>query len=222
MSSPQDRRPIRAREAGWAQRGARALQQRGFTPNQISVASIGFALLAAVFWFGGTLISSAWLSGLFLLLTAIAIQGRLICNLLDGMVAVEGGMTSPEGPIYNDLPDRISDSLILVGLGYALSQFPHAQALGWAAALGAAMTAYVRVLGGSCGLPQRFSGPMAKQHRMALLTVAALLAIALPQWRQEILLAALWIITLGTIVTTALRTLAVTQQLRERASHEPE
>ena len=38
--------------------------------------------------------------------------------------------------------------------------------LGWAAAVLALLTAYIRALSGSLGLPQRFLGPMAKQHRM--------------------------------------------------------
>lgn len=73
------------------------------------------------------------------------VQGRLICNLLDGMVAVEGGLRSPVGAVFNDLPDRVSDSLILIGAGYGLAGFiTYAPQLGWAAALMAVMTAYVR------------------------------------------------------------------------------
>jgi hypothetical protein len=37
-------------------------------------------------------------------------------------------------------------------------------------------TAYVRVLGGSLGTTQHFIGPMAKPHRMFVLTVASLVA----------------------------------------------
>ena len=51
-----------------------------------------------------------------------------------------------------------------------------APALGWAAATAAVFTAYVRLLGGSLGQVQRFTGPLAKQHRMALLTGACLLS----------------------------------------------
>lgn len=45
--------------------------------------------------------------------------------------------------------------------------------LGWATALLAALTAYVRVFGGALGLAQDFAGIMAKQRRMAALNVAA-------------------------------------------------
>ena len=82
------------------------------------------------------------------------------------MVAVEGGKSSPVGALYNELPDRLSDSLLLVPIGYAAG----VAWLGWAAALLAALTAYIRAVGGSLGLPQDFSGIMAKPQRMALLT----------------------------------------------------
>jgi hypothetical protein len=36
------------------------------------------------------------------------------------------------------------------------------------------MTAYVRTLGAAIGAPVNFCGPMAKQHRMALMTIACL------------------------------------------------
>ena len=42
--------------------------------------------------------------------------------------------------------------------------------LGWLGALAAAVTAYIRVLGGSLGLPQDFRGPLAKPHRMVVMT----------------------------------------------------
>ncbi len=74
--------------------------------------------------------------------------------------------------------------MIIIGVGYGLSiTFPIAITLGWVAAFFAVMTAYIRVLGGSCGLEQRFTGPMAKQHRMALLTGIAIISAFIPaEW----------------------------------------
>ncbi len=105
-----------------------------------------------------------------LLLAAAAIQLRLLCNLLDGMLAVEEGFKSKTGDIYNDLPDRVADVLILVGAGYSMRDLPYGSTLGWLAAVMAVFTAYVRLLGGSLGVTQHFIGPMAKQHRMFTLT----------------------------------------------------
>jgi len=40
-----------------------------------------------------------------------------LCNLLDGMVAIEHGKQSQLGVLYNELPDRVSDSVLFVALG---------------------------------------------------------------------------------------------------------
>ncbi|WP_230413002.1 CDP-alcohol phosphatidyltransferase family protein [Paraburkholderia antibiotica] len=141
----------------------------------------------------------------------VCIQLRLLCNVIDGLVAIEGGKKSVLGPIFNEFPDRIADSLLLVGAGYACAM----PSLGWAAALFAALTAYVRVFGGSVGLPQRFIGPMAKQHRMAVLTLACVATIVENwlQWTHVSLVAGLVIIAVGSALTCATRTRALVREL---------
>ena len=94
----------------------------------------------------------------------------MLCNLLDGMVAIEGSKSTATGALFNEIPDRLADPLFLVPLGYA-SGYPW---LGWLAALLAVLTAYVRVLGGTLGQPQDFDGILPKQRRMAVLTGALL------------------------------------------------
>ncbi|HJW04956.1 MAG TPA: CDP-alcohol phosphatidyltransferase family protein, partial [Rhodanobacter sp.] len=145
-----NRRPIAVRGSGWAQRIAAALARSRLTPNQISMLSVLFALAGA--W---ALLALPGTAGA--LLCALAIGLRLLCNLFDGMVAVEGGKGTPTGVLYNELPDRLADSLFLVALGYAIA-LPW---LGWLAALLAALTAYIRALGGALGQAQDFRGPMA-------------------------------------------------------------
>ena len=134
------RRPIAARSSAWAIKLAAWLARSGVTPTAISVTSVLFAAV------GGLLICFVdhWLAWLA---AAVCVQLRLICNLLDGMVAIEGGKESSTGAIYNEFPDRIADTLFLVPLGYAAGM----PWLGWASALLAALTAYVRVFGGSLG-----------------------------------------------------------------------
>lgn len=204
MTTADNRRPIRARSSEWARRTASRLAQTGISPNQISVASIAFAAIgaAALAW---------WPTAAGLVGCAVAVQGRLVCNLLDGMVAVEGGKKSSLGQIYNEFPDRIADSLLIIALGYAI----YMPWLGWLGALAAALTAYVRVFGGSLGLPQDFRGPMAKQHRMAVLTGGCALGaieIAINGTLYS-LQAAAWIIALGSVVTCVTRTRAIARQL---------
>lgn len=207
----QDRRPIRARETRWATAAARYLRRKGYTPNAISLFSILFAALGALCFLIVWRCDSVLLQRGLLLAGALGIQCSLLCNLLDGMVAVEGGMRSPAGAVYNELPDRVSDTLLLLGVGYGILQPPYAPLLALA-------TAYIRLLGGTCGLAQRFSGPMAKQHRMALLTVGAVVAAIVPQWGQFIFTLILAVILLGAGATC----INLTRQIiRDLSSGEP-
>lgn len=160
-----DRRPLATRSNALAQSLARRLSASALTPNQISVLGIVVALIGAV-----CLLKAPALWAL--LAAALATQLRLLCNLLDGMVAVEGGRGTATGPLYNEVPDRVADSLLLIALGYA-AQAPE---WGYLAALLAALCAYIRVLGGALSLAQDFRGPMAKPQRMAALTVGCLLS----------------------------------------------
>jgi CDP-diacylglycerol--glycerol-3-phosphate 3-phosphatidyltransferase len=205
--SGSSRRPIAARSSRWARAVASWLARSAVTANQISVASIVFAA-------AGAAALLHWGEPLGLLACALAIQARLICNLLDGMVAVEGGKQSAVGQLYNEFPDRIADSVLIVALGYAVG-IPW---LGWLGALAAALTAYIRVFGGALGLPQDFRGPMAKQHRMAVMTAACVLGAAELAWRGSVftLQIGAWVIALGALITCITRTQAIAQQLRAR------
>jgi CDP-diacylglycerol--glycerol-3-phosphate 3-phosphatidyltransferase len=199
------RRPIKARASRWAQRTALFLARTRISPNEISLASVLFAS-------GGAFLLVCAPNPAGLVGCALVIQARLICNLLDGMVAVEGGRKSPLGQLYNELPDRLADSVLIVALGYAI-ELP---SLGWLGALAAALTAYVRVFGGSLGLPQDFRGPMAKQHRMAVMTAGCLLGAAEQALAgtSYALLAAAWIIAIGSLLTCATRVRAIAVQLK--------
>ena len=199
------RRVLATRNASWAKALAGRLAAAGVRPNVISMLSVAFAAGAAVAFAmaparGGY---AAWM-----IAAAACIQLRLLCNMLDGMLAIEGGLKSRTGDIYNELPDRLADVFILAGAGYALVNVPYGPALGWLAAVLALMTAYVRALSGSLGLAQRFLGPMAKQHRMFVLTLAALIAAIEAQFSSapRALWAGLALIVVGSAVTAWRRT----------------
>jgi phosphatidylglycerophosphate synthase len=211
------RRLLATRNAGWARALARRLGRAGVRPNSVSVAGLLFALAACgAFYLVPDLAPGVRPWGL--LLAAAAIQLRLLCNLLDGMLAVEEGFKNKTGDIYNDLPDRLADVLILVGAGYSLRNLPGGPTLGWAAAVTAVFTAYVRLLGGSLGRTQHFIGPMAKQHRMFTLTIATLLwaaetTIGLPPRAMPF---GLWSIVIGSIVTAWRRTHRIVNEMEAR------
>lgn len=202
-----NRRPLTSRSTAWARFLAGVLIRAGVSANAISVISIVFAAAGAALL--------VWLpTTAGLIAAALCVQLRLLCNLLDGMVAIEGKRQSPVGGLYNEVPDRVADSLFIVALGYAIGM----PWLGWAGALAAAITAYIRVLGGSFGLPQDFRGPMAKPHRMAVLTGACVLgAIEQPVWGSHwALTLAAWIIAVGSVVTCGTRLIATARQLRAK------
>jgi phosphatidylglycerophosphate synthase len=206
MAEPDtNRRPIASRSAGWAKVSASFLARTNVTPNQISATSVVFAAVGAAL-----LVLKPDAIGL--ISCALAVQARLVCNLLDGMVAIEGGKKSAVGALYNEFPDRIADSLLIVALGYCVG-WP---ALGWFGALAAALTAYIRVFGGSLGLAQDFRGPMAKQQRMAVLTVACVAGAAehVLTGTRYALIAAAVIIAAGAVVTCVTRTLAIAAELK--------
>jgi phosphatidylglycerophosphate synthase len=212
-----ERRPLKVRETWLAKSIARSLSEKNITPNQISVISVVFALLGAICMQMSGHVSDMAATAL-LVLTAIAIQLRLLCNLFDGMVAVEGGKSTPSGELFNDIPDRVADPLLLVSAGYAISSTPWAVELGWCAGLLAIMTAYVRTLSSSVGAPVDFSGPMAKQHRMAVLTIACVAAaveVSL-SGTQLALLVALLIIAVGSVMTVAKRAVAAWHVLEKK------
>ena len=217
METVTARRPLKTRQAGWARTFAQFLARHRVSPNGISILSIFCAAGAGVAVFFSARLGTTWRVWL-LLAAAAGIQLRLLCNMLDGMVAVEGGLQTKSGEVFNDLPDRISDAFILIPVGYAVFNQPYGPLLGWLAALLAIFTAYVRMMGGAAGLKQSFMGPMAKPHRMFALTVGCVLSI-LETWylhRGIILWLDLIIINLGCVITIWRRTANIIRELEAR------
>jgi phosphatidylglycerophosphate synthase len=206
------RREIATRRAPWAMVIAKSLARIGVRPNTISAASVLFAAAA-----GACLFVSpnhrGWEREALFVGAVISMQLRLLCNLFDGMVAVECGLKTKSGEIFNDFPDRIADPLILIGAGYGACAAPHGIELGWLAALLAVATAYVRLLGSAAGAKPYFLGPMAKQHRMAVMTIASLVAAIAPTQAAFILTGALGLIAAGCVVTVIRRLIAIVREL---------
>ena len=206
-----------SRDTKWAAATARWLAGVGLRPNQISVLSLFFGSLAGTALVGAGVVESRWRAAVFLA-AAVLIQLRLLCNLFDGMVAVEGGFKTKSGEIYNELPDRFADVIILAGAGYAqpISEWYHS--LGWLAAVLAVITAYVRALGASAGTAQYFVGPMAKPHRMAVLTVTcvAMAVLVLCSRPVNLIHPALAIICAGCLVTIARRVWRIVRELESK------
>jgi phosphatidylglycerophosphate synthase len=220
----ENRRPVASRDTNWATRISSWLKNKGVMPNTISIFSSVFAIVGAIAFIMSTCSESALHRGLWLALALIGILGRLCCNLFDGMVAVEGGLKSPAGELFNDIPDRVSDLVLLVTAGYVAAQGMANPTLwiqlGWAAGALAIMSAYLRFLGAAQGVGHFFLGPFAKQQRMALLNVACVLSVALEPHLLTvgtIFRISIAVLVLGTAVTCIRRTRAVAAALNKRA-----
>ena len=205
----ENRRPLTSRNSGWATRLASWAVMREIAPNQISQASMGFAA-GGFFLYAMSTQGNDFAQFLCLILAALTLQARLICNLIDGMVAIEGGKGAKDGPFWNEAPDRVSDFLFFAGAGLAAGQ----PTLGLFAAALAIATAYIRELGRAEGFPPDFSGPFAKPQRMAVLTAGTVLAaLYSSEWTVTV---TLWIIVAGTAATIFRRSWALIERLKSR------
>ncbi|HEV7406715.1 MAG TPA: CDP-alcohol phosphatidyltransferase family protein [Chthoniobacteraceae bacterium] len=221
-----NRRPLTSRDYQWVQALARRLAARGVSPNGISIAGMVFATVGLAAYLAAhralqVFASSLdylglgtppdpsprwyWLYAGALAVAAVCIQLRLMCNLLDGLVAVEGGRKGKAGNLFNEAPDRYADVVLLVGAGCA-AQVPW---LGWMAATFAVATAYARAFGASVGLGQDFCGPFAKPQRMFFLTMGTLASIAY----YPVLEWTLWLIAAGSLFTFVRRIVRIYRQL---------
>lgn len=221
MTAMENRRPIASRSSGWARRMATALARSGVPANAISVASVVFAAGA-----GAALLTTTTAGYLAAL---VLVPLRLLANLLDGMVAVEHGRATPTGPLYNEVPDRIADVLILAAAGAAAAGAARlgggglvaewGATVGWCAAVAALLTAYVRELGRALGASADFGGPFAKQQRMWAVVAGAVLAAVEGAWSGagEALFAVLLFTAAGTLWTVALRLRRLARHLRARS-----
>lgn len=220
VPDPSARRPLTSRDIVLFQKLAAILARSGISPNAISAASIVFGCLA-----GAALAVTAhthdWPLRAAWVAAALCIQGRLLANMLDGMVAVEGRKGGPTGDLWNEAPDRISDAATLIGAGYAAGSDP---VLGFGAALVAVFVAYVRALGASVGAGQIFLGPQAKPHRMAVLTVACIITAIFPTYPavsgtppSPLVAIALWIVVIGGAITAWRRLSRIATYLRSKA-----
>src|SRR5215212_9634958 len=89
-------RPIPSRSALWVIAAARRLKQAGVQPNQVSVLGLAIAAVAAAcLVLAGRSEDGTRMA--LLVVAAIAMPLRLLCNVLDGTLAVEFDLKTPSG-----------------------------------------------------------------------------------------------------------------------------
>jgi phosphatidylglycerophosphate synthase len=217
LDSDTSRRPLASRQQAWAHHLSTLLSNVGIRPNQISFASVVLSVLGLVCLSLSVGSSKGQLAGLYIA-SAFACQMRLLFNLMDGMVAVEAGKQTADGALWNEFPDRLSDIALLMGVGIAAGE----TTLAWAVVSLSILVAYVRELGKGIDRVADYSGPMAKPHRMALMTAALVLSAIVVlffgdenAWIQStsLLSLSLWICGFGCVVTVWQRISHLLQRL---------
>jgi phosphatidylglycerophosphate synthase len=210
------RRPIKMRDSHWSQDAAAVLVKGGVTPNQVSVMSTVFAAIGSVLLIATSAMAAPpSTKALAFFVTALLIMLRLTCNLLDGLMAVEYKQATKCGDLFNELPDRFSDSVLLVAAGYATNCGEIGIGLGWLCALLALTTAYLRAFAARYSSSQDYSGPMAKQQRMYSLMFGLVIAgVQLVITGGHLaLLCTLTTMAIGTTITCVRRTMNLARQL---------
>jgi phosphatidylglycerophosphate synthase len=208
--TPSSRRPISEIFRRTADAATRFCVQNGIHPDTISYLSILAAIAAAIcFWKSG---QARWL----LIVAPLFCYLRLWFNMLDGMVAVAAGKASRRGEILNDLPDRISDIIIFVGVAHSGLMNP---LVGYWAAIFAVLTAYVGLFGQALGAQREFGGMMSKPWRMVALSIGTWLTFFLSQHSVAHFTILDWtcfIIIAGCIETVVVRLKRITVALQDK------
>ena len=213
---PTSRRPIGEGFRATARFATSFCVRLGIHPDAISYASVIAAAIAAIcFWDSG---QRAWL----LFIAPLFCYLRLWFNMLDGMVALASGKASWRGEILNDLPDRVSDVIIFVGIAHSGWMNPF---LGYWAAIFALLTAYVGLFGQAVGVQREFSGLMSKPWRMVALHLGAWITLGCLWWnnggvfvgRFTVLDWTCLVVIAGCVQTIAVRLKRIMAALREKS-----
>ena len=212
MSSyqPSSRRPIAAVFQRTGDVATRFCVRHGIHPDAISYLSIVAALIAAIcFWKSGT---RRWL----LISAPLFCYLRLWFNMLDGLVAFATGKASRRGEILNDLPDRISDIVIFVGVAHSGLMNP---LIGYWAAIFAVLTSYVGLFGQALGVQRQFGGIMSKPWRMVALQAGASLTFFLAPQSSATFTVLDWtclLVIAGCVETIVVRLKRITAALQDK------
>ena len=102
--------------------------------------------------------------------------GRLAANALDGLVARRTGLARPWGEVYNECSDRLSDSLVFVGLAcnsHVIST------LAWGVLVLILLNSYLGTVAKAAGGKRQFGGFLAKADRMIYIAVFSLVVLFL-------------------------------------------
>ena len=180
-------------------RRAEFLTRIPLTPDQLTLVGVAISLFAGLAY----ALDSVVVAGCLLILAGVA-------DLIDGVIARKRGLASPAGAFFDSTMDRVSDLLVFSGIaiGTATAGGAWSTALVCWALSGTVLTSYTRARA-EAHLGEFSVGFMERAERFIVL-IAFSIADRL-DW-------ALWIIALGSTVTSVQRVLTARRLLRDSAS----
>jgi CDP-diacylglycerol--glycerol-3-phosphate 3-phosphatidyltransferase len=147
------------------------LVRRRVHPDYLTIAALVLSALGGVALYG-----SRWAGWLLLLIVPVAL-GRTALNALDGLVARDTGLARPWGEVLNEFCDRLADVALFAGVALAPGSQP---SLGAVVVVVMLLSSYLAILSKAAGGRRQYAGVMGKADRMIYLSLAAVVAFALP------------------------------------------
>ena len=171
-----------------------ALKHTGLSPDHLTAMGLLLAVPAAIAIGTGRLVL-----GLVLLIASA------IPDLLDGALAKASGTSSVRGAFFDSVADRVTDALILGGIGWYLQSVHHGHAalLPFAILAASTLISYQRAKAESLGFNAK-GGLMERAERIILLCIGLVASV--------ILVPLLWTMLILTVITAVQRFAKVWRQ----------
>ena len=174
---------------------ARLLVRAGATPNWITLTGLALTLAGCVVVLTVGSVAGAWV-----------LAAAVLTDAFDGSVARLRGSANATGALYDSVADRFGDAAILSTVAWLVRTDPLLFTLAMVALGGALITSYIRAKAESLGCDATV-GIIERPER---------LLVVIPAIGLDLLGVALWILSVGAVITIAQRLRVALAQL-ERA-----
>lgn len=156
----------------WLEPLARRAARMGLSPNVVTVASFGLAVLAGgLLWYGQTGTTALLALGGLLVLVSAGLDA------LDGRLARLQGSASARGDYLDHVTDRYADLAILLGIGLGPLVDLRITLL---AVIGTLLTSYMGTQAQAVGVGRDYKGLLSRADRLVLLGVVPVMQALLP------------------------------------------
>ena len=188
--------------------GERVFLRLGATPDHFNLAGLLFGLASGLLIAAGRLEAGGW---------AIALAG--VCDILDGRLARALKLASPYGKFIDSTLDRFVETFAFMGFAWYLRATPYGAVLAGAALAASLLVSYAQARGETVSVSGS-GGLMQRAERMVLTCLACLLDPPLTRSLGfapgSLVVAMLWLVTVGAFATAVHRTVWIARRLKER------